>query len=701
MKKLLIALAISSAAISLYAQSSLQLLSGNSMQLWNQQGQWSASSGTLITNGSGTRYVLSAVPFGELKLHFEYNETGPMGAKLHLWADKSNNGGLVVDLDRSGASSGVGGIEVLAHSSMGSISEGWHKVDVEASDGQVRVSVDGQNVTKASGLGSRTGFLGFEANGAGGLQVRNLTLTPSGLNKLFNGSDLGGWKSVARGADAKAGMGHALMKTFSFGAAGGSTKAHDAKWTVQGGAIKGEDGPGALENSTMADDAILQVSASVKGEIKVENFASLTVRGTQGQLGAGYSIGLGPYAGSINPVARRGFSKESGSVEETIVIAGRTIAVWIGSTLVQVHTDTRAENANPAQGSKIAAGTVSLVLLSSGEQIEVKRVAMAALAKTYGVAAKAPAPPPPPPPTATVAAPATPSVAETALLQQQQAEAKKSAEDQKNKQRSASLMTQALSTTDPQQQMQYYGQVVQIDPTNAAAVQGYKEAQTKLQATQTAEQQAESKQQQQQQDVQSKEQQTNSALVQAQSNFLAGKLGEASTSLSVAERLAPGNPLVRDLRSRISSAQSLRGRLYFLGGGVGVLGTITLLGLWWRRRRQHRFAVLEITRGLNIGKAFPLDKDTVRIGAVAQDAGQKNDFVVQDVEHQISRFHCEVTRKNGQLYVTDLRSSNGTRLNGELLKAGAPALLRKGNRITLASTVDLTLTYQRRDKKDA
>ncbi|HMF54311.1 MAG TPA: FHA domain-containing protein, partial [Edaphobacter sp.] len=486
----------------------------------------------------------------------------------------------------------------------------------------------------------------------------------------------------------------------SFGIAGGTTKTHEAKWTVQSGAIHGQDGPGGLENGTTVEDAIVHISAAVKGEVRPDNLTSIALRNVPGQLQGGYSVGIGLYSGTIDPLVKHAPLPPSGAVDETIVIAGRTLAIWNSGTLVTVYTDTRAESGSTGQGAKTSSGALTILLPNSAEQVDLHKVAIAALSKNYGVAAHAPPTPPPAAlPTPTPAAPPPASVAETALLQQQQASAKKDADDKASKQRTAGLMREALSTTDPHQQMEDYSQVVQIDPSNAAAVQGYKEAQAKVEAAQSAQQQQTTNEIHQQQDQQTKEQQTNNALVEAQGNFLAGHLSQAGTALSTAERLSPNNPMVRDLRSRISSAQSLRSRLYWLGGGGGVIGCLSLFSLWLHRRRQQRFAVLEIVRGLDTGKTFPLDRDMVRIGAVSQDGGQKNDIVIQDVEHAISRFHCQVGRKNGSLYVTDLKSSNGTRLNGETLAPGSATLLRRGNKITLADSVDLRLGYQRRTKK--
>ena len=51
--------------------------------------------------------------------------------------------------------------------------------------------------------------------------------------------------------------------------------------------------------------------------------------------------------------------------------------------------------------------------------------------------------------------------------------------------------------------------------------------------------------------------------------------------------------------------------------------------------------------------------------------------------------------------MTDLKSSNGTRLNGERLQPGRPELLRRGNTITLANNVDLRFDYDRRAKKSS
>ena len=693
-----------SLAGSLFAQSvatTLNLFNGSSLLGWHANGAWSPTSGTLQTSGSEERSIYTAVPFSEFSLSFEYNVSDAPDAALLVWANHDGASGYRIDLDNANAPAGVGGVENGSHSSISSVSEGWHRALVEVSGGEMKVSIDGNVVATLSGMGDGGGYLGFDAKKSGSLALRSIRLTPRGLHASFNGTDLAGWKGVDSKPAPSSGVGHAVEKTFTFGL-GGSSKPHGAKWNVHAGAIHGEHGPGALEGAKQYTDLIVHVNAQVQSDaVKKENFTALLLRNPSGQLNGGYAVGLGPYAGQIKDLSK-GTSPAHGAgfVDQTIVLAGRTIAIWSGPNLLNVYTDTRPEAQSTVQGARVAAGPLSLVLPNGSESVDVSQLSSASLPTTYGVVAKKSTPPPEPTPVVAAAAP-TPvaSPAETAILQAQQVSAKKDAQAQAARQHTASLMSQALATSDPQQQMDLYGQVVQIDPTNSAAVQGFKDAQAKVQQQQAGAQKQQDDEVNASREQQDREQKTTDSLNRAESSFLGGHLSQASSALSVAERLSPANPLARDLRNRINAASALRSRLYMLGTGVGIVGFIALIMLWLRRRKQQRHPVLEVTRGLDSGQRYAIAKDKVCIGAISQDAGKKNDVVVRDVEHMISRFHCEIERRGGQLYVSDLHSSNGTYLNGMLLKPNAPALLRRGARIDLGGSVELQLTYDRETQK--
>ncbi len=677
----------------------LNLFNGSSLLGWTPNGNWAPASGALSTSGSGTRSVLTAVPFGEFTLQFEYNVGGSPNAGLRLWATREGSGGYRIDLDNSGSPFGVGGIDGSTHSKIASTSEGWHHAAVEIAGGQINVQIDGQTVAHAGDIGAAAGYLGFEATGDGSFAVRGVRLTPKNLHVSFNGADLSGWKSVESKPAPPSGVGHTVEKTLTLGL-GGASKPHGAMWNVRNGAIHGEHGPGGLESSASYGDLLLHLNASVKSDaVKKENFTGFLFRNPAGELSGGYPIGIGAFAGQVAALSNHPPFGASSLVDETVVLAGRTVAIWIGPNLVNVYTDSRPEAGNVAQGARAANGALTLVLPNDKVAVDVQRLTIGQMPASYGaVAKKAPPPPPPAPVQAAPAPPPAPSPTETALLAQQQASAKKDDDAERSKQRSASLMSQALGTNDPQQQMGLYSQVVAIDPSNAAAVQGFKDAQAKVQAQQQTEQKQVTEQTNQQQSEVTRSQQSANSLRSSESSFLSGHLSDASRALAVAERLTPENPLVRDLRTRINSASMLRSRLYMLGGGAGLLGMAGLLAYWLRRRRQSRHPVLEVTRGLDTGHRYPLDRDRISIGAVAQDAGKKNDIVVRDVEHAISRFHCEIERRDGQMYLTDLRSSNGTSIDGKMMEPNAPALLRKGAKIDLGGSVELEFSYDRRDK---
>ncbi len=689
-------LAAASSASSLHAQSTLSLFNGSNLTGWTQHGSWSVSGGAITSAASSDRSIITAVPFGDGSLQFEYNESAPMDAELRLWTSKEVTGGLVIDLDTNGGKNGTGGIESLSHSSIKNLAPGWHRVEVNASHGTVTIRVDGTASGTTSGLGSRAGYIGVSASGGGTLQIRNVKFTPLNLTASFNGSDLSGWKSVPTEPGAK---GSKAEKIATFGIGGGAGKPHEAKWTVSGGAIHGEAGPGALEDATQMEDAVIQMNVTYRGDAKPDNFAAISLRNTPGKIGTGYQAGLGPFAGSVDHLGKAPLGRPNASMEETIVIAGRTIATWVNGTLASVHSDSRPDAGNAAQGARTQPGTTMLLLPNDHEQIDISRLNISALPKMYGVAAKAPAPLPPVTPVAPTA-PATASsagdsAAFKAIQQQQEDQKQKDAKAQADKQRVASLTTQALASSDPQQQLDLYNQIITIDPNNTNAVNGIKEAQAHLQQQQAVTTQAANSDQAEKQ----KQDQANASLMTAQSAFLSGNISQASQALSVAERLTPGNPMVRELRQRIGAAQSLRFRLLMLGSGAGLLALLGGLAAWLRRRKTQRFPVLEVTSGIDSGKVYRIDKDETRIGAVPQDAGQKNDIVVRDVEHAISRFHCEIVRRDGQLYLQDLNSSNGTRIDGERLQPGSAALLRKGTRIQLADTVELRFGYDRGAKK--
>ena len=183
----------------------------------------------------------------------------------------------------------------------------------------------------------------------------------------------------------------------------------------------------------------------------------------------------------------------------------------------------------------------------------------------------------------------------------------------------------------------------------------------------------------------------------AQTAFLAGNLVAADTALSAAEKVFPGNPQVVQIRQRLDAARGRATSIFTLG--MTGLGAAVLAGLAWLfMARGQKDPYLEITVGLDKGKRFNIDQQVIKLGAIAEDGGQKNDIVLRDAERMVSRFHAEIHSQEGKLYVLDANSSNGTFVDKKRIPAGKPVLLAKGSRVSFGGTCAAKIGFEKRSK---
>lgn len=102
-------------------------------------------------------------------------------------------------------------------------------------------------------------------------------------------------------------------------------------------------------------------------------------------------------------------------------------------------------------------------------------------------------------------------------------------------------------------------------------------------------------------------------------------------------------------------------------------------------------AYVIVIAGPHTGKMFKLDEGDFILGR-----SPKVDIQLQDVG--VSRTHAKVFRVNDQVFVEDMKSANGTYLNGERLVVTQQ--LSDGDKITLGSTTILKFTYHDRLDED-
>ncbi|MEW5739279.1 MAG: FHA domain-containing protein, partial [Myxococcota bacterium] len=92
--------------------------------------------------------------------------------------------------------------------------------------------------------------------------------------------------------------------------------------------------------------------------------------------------------------------------------------------------------------------------------------------------------------------------------------------------------------------------------------------------------------------------------------------------------------------------------------------------------------VLRVTEGAGEGEEFSFEGGDVRLGRTAD-----NDVVIKDPSS--SRSHCRIFEKGGARFVEDMKSANGTEVNGQPLTK--PHQLTSGDRIGIG---DVVLEYE-------
>jgi pSer/pThr/pTyr-binding forkhead associated (FHA) protein len=100
---------------------------------------------------------------------------------------------------------------------------------------------------------------------------------------------------------------------------------------------------------------------------------------------------------------------------------------------------------------------------------------------------------------------------------------------------------------------------------------------------------------------------------------------------------------------------------------------------------------LRVMEGPAKGKRFELRKDIVFLGR-----GTKNDIQVND--YTVSRMHLKIFRIGTAIFIEDLKSSNGTLINGRPLEPGEGRQIDEEDVITLGDTVlQLEAVFARKD----
>ncbi|MGD8577073.1 MAG: FHA domain-containing protein, partial [Thiohalophilus sp.] len=96
-------------------------------------------------------------------------------------------------------------------------------------------------------------------------------------------------------------------------------------------------------------------------------------------------------------------------------------------------------------------------------------------------------------------------------------------------------------------------------------------------------------------------------------------------------------------------------------------------------------AELIVTAGPNTGRHYPLQESSMTIGRSRSRHREQDDYLLLE-DPEVSRRHVRLFQEQGQWYVEDLGSTNGSALDGVLLKQGIAMPLTNGGELHLGAT---------------
>ena len=691
------------------------LFDGESRFGWTQEGGalWKVAGGQIIAEAGESGYLRTTSAFADfvLKCDFREKTDGESGIFLRIAKEgHPQETGYKLQIKNSDPAFPTGSlVKHLKAANVQAAPNQWHTYEVEARGDHFSVKLDGKEVANGEAHKSKVGHIGLEFFPGTPIEFKNIKLKPLNLNPIFNGQNLYEWSPVNPAPEPKKKSG--LKKLIP----GGSGKpAPD--WLVQDRSIHFIKGPNQLETKVFYDDFILQLKIRTNAKSKKDHpNGAVCLRGEKGDGSTGYKVQVHNEArggdpnkpaenatGALNSIqnARKVVSNDNDFFTETIVARGHHIAVWVSGYPVNDFEDTRAEGPDALIQARTVPGTIRLDTDDAGSSLDFKDIVLAQLPKGGGAAAAATTPPAP-----TVTAPGGTPAGVTPPAPMPGFPGAAQPAGNPHEKEISKLTQQALSTSDPEQQIKIYDRILGLDPNNIVAYNARKDAQDKVDKMKAEATRQEEERQRADAENRTKEERAQAngvakqeALKQTQSSFLAGDLKAAASNLAVAKRIDPSDPEVQRWDALIGKqARAQRVKTYALYG-AGVLVPVGLLALLILTRGK-KDAYLEVVHGLEEGKKYNLDQDVVHIGAVEQDGGTKNEIVVHDVEHTISRFHCEVHRHDGKLYIFDCNSANGTYLDGHRVPPGRPVRLKSGARLKLADACTLRLGFEKRKKE--
>ncbi|MBK9168467.1 MAG: DUF1080 domain-containing protein [Bryobacterales bacterium] len=342
------------------AEGWILLFDGETMFGWTPEmgGQWRVENGALVADSGPQNWLRTNSAFGDyvLKMDFRIPKEGNSGIFLRSAREGQPHvtGYELQIFDNQPQGFNTGGVvNHFKATDPAKLTGDWQTYEIELSGDHWLVKLDGKRTLWARDRKSLVGHIGLQFNPGLKVEFRNIKLKPLGLQPLFNGKDLRGWREV----DAP-------------------KPKEKPVWSVRNGAINVVKGPGHLETEAQYADFVMQldIRTNAQGPDHHPN-SGVFFRGTPGVHWSGYEsqirneykagdrtqpVDFGTGGIYHRQPTRKVIPNDNEYFTKTIVARGRHMAVWINGYPVSDWEDDRPEGDNARENARLKAGTFSL-----------------------------------------------------------------------------------------------------------------------------------------------------------------------------------------------------------------------------------------------------------------------------------------------------------------------------------------------------
>lgn len=362
------------------AQGWVALFDGQTMYGWKSEGTavWKVENGALVSDAGESGWLRSDMPFADFEMRIEYRQAA------------DGNSGIFLRSARQGPAH-ITGYELQVFDTHPQFPTGslvghlkadpvkppageWNRYEIRVEGDRFIVKLNGKQVLDGRDGKSKFGHIGLQHNKDKKIEFRNIAVRPLGLQPIFDGKTLNGWKEVQPVKPAKV----------------------PAIWSVKDGAINVLHGAGQLETANTWKDFVLQLDIRANSNDPARHPNSgVFFRGEPGGWWSGYEsqirnefkdgdptqpVDTGTGGIYFHNPARRVVAKDNEFFTKTILASGRQIAIWINGFLVSSWEDPHPEGASVRNKQAVLRpGTFSLQAHDPTTNLDFRNIRAAAL----------------------------------------------------------------------------------------------------------------------------------------------------------------------------------------------------------------------------------------------------------------------------------------------------------------------------------